>query len=347
MTPGRTRRAGRSGRPRLVVLRALGLGDLLTAVPALRALARAHPDHERLLVAPQVLSPLVALVRSGAEPAVHAVIDHQGLAPLPPAARDADVAVNLHGRGPQSHRVLRAATPARLIAFAHPQAHADPGAPRWRAGEHEVDRWCRMLTAHGIPADPAELGLPGPALPPALAWTAGATVIHPGAASVSRRWPPGRWGEVARHERSAGRTVLVTGGPGERRLAEDVAELAQLPEDVVLAGRTNLYELAAVIGAASRVACGDTGVSHLATAFGTPSVTLFGPVPPQEWGPPAAAGAGDPRPRRHVALSAAEPGERGDPHADVPDPALLRLRPRDVLAALSKLPGRTAGLSGP
>ena len=41
---------------RLVVLRALGLGDLLTAVPALRGLARAFPDHERVLLAPAAAS---------------------------------------------------------------------------------------------------------------------------------------------------------------------------------------------------------------------------------------------------------------------------------------------------
>ncbi len=325
-----------------MVLRALGLGDLLTAVPALRGLARAHPDHERLLVAPQVLSPLVALVQSGADPAVHAVLDHQGLAPLPPAARDADVAVNLHGRGPQSHRALLAAAPGRLLAFRHPDAHPDPEAPAWRAGEHEVDRWCRMLATHGIRADPDDLRLPAPALPAALAWTAGATVIHPGAASASRRWPAGRWARVARAERAAGRAVVVTGGPGEHGLAQDVAGLAGLGEDAVLAGRTDLRELAAVVGAAGRVACGDTGVSHLATAFGTPSVTLFGPVPPAEWGPPAPPRAFGARTERHVALWAARRGERGDPHAGVPDPALLRLEPGDVLAALGRLPEPTA-----
>ena len=64
---------------RLVVLRALGLGDLLTAVPALRALARAFPDHERVLLAPAELRPLVALMGD----AVHVVIDTAGAQRLP------------------------------------------------------------------------------------------------------------------------------------------------------------------------------------------------------------------------------------------------------------------------
>jgi len=331
------------------VLRALGLGDFLTAVPALRGIARAFPDHERVLLAPRVLAPLVELVRADELPVVDALVDHQGLAPLPPAAREADVAVNLHGRGPQSHRILQATSPGRLLAFAHPRVHPGSGAPVWRPREHEVERWCRMLTGHGIPADPRDLTLPAPRLPAALAWTGGATVIHPGAASVARRWPAGRWAQVARAEAAAGHTVVVTGGPGERELAEDVAGLARLPQDAVLAGRTDLRELAAVIGAAARVACGDTGVSHMATAFATPSVTLFGPVPPEEWGPPAPSApepaGGERRWRRHVALSAAESDERGDPHAGSPDPALLRLDPREVIVALAGLPEQEDGMS--
>ncbi len=55
----------------------------------------------------------------------------------------------------------------------------------------------------------------------------------------------------------------------------------------MLAGRTDLVELAAAVAAAGRVVCGDTGVAHLATALGTPSVVLFGPTSPARWGPPA------------------------------------------------------------
>ncbi|WP_449062773.1 glycosyltransferase family 9 protein, partial [Planomonospora algeriensis] len=66
---------------------------------------------------------------------------------------------------------------------------------------------------------------------------------------------------------------------------------------------------------------------HLASAFATPSVVLFGPVPPALWGPPP----GGP----HTALWA---GSRGDPHGERPDPGLLRIEVPQVLdAALDRL----------
>ena len=57
VTPAGLRSAPDPSRPAVVVLRALGLGDLLTAVPALGALADAFPRHPRLLAAPAVLAP--------------------------------------------------------------------------------------------------------------------------------------------------------------------------------------------------------------------------------------------------------------------------------------------------
>jgi ADP-heptose:LPS heptosyltransferase len=122
--------------------------------------------------------------------------------------------------------------------------------------------------------------------------------------------------------------VVVTGGPAERRLALRVAAEAGLHEEDVLAGRTDLAGLARVIAEADRVVCGDTGVGHLATALGTPSVVLFGPVPPSRWGPPP----GDPA---HRALWA---GGTGDPHADRVDPGLLRIGVDRVLEELDALP---------
>lgn len=299
-------------RGRTVVLRALGLGDLLAAVPALRAIRRARPEDAILLATPAVLEPLA--LRSGA---VDAVVDTAPLAPLDERLHRADLAVNLHGRGPESTGLLRAAGPSRLVAFGEEIP--------WRAGEHERRRWCRLVsTALGADAHPDDVRLGAAGLPPSPA--PDALVLHPGAASGARRWPPERFAAVARRWREARGEVVVTGGPDEVDLARRVATLADLPDDAVLAGRTDLETLAALVAAAQAVVCGDTGVAHLASAFATPSVVLFGPTPPDEWGPPA----GGP----HLALHR---GGRGDPHGAAPDPALLRIAVDEVLDALRRV----------
>ncbi|HZR15120.1 MAG TPA: glycosyltransferase family 9 protein [Acidimicrobiia bacterium] len=313
----------RDFRPVLLVLRALGVGDLLTAVPALRALADAFPGYRRVLAAPARLRPLAEM--SGA---VEDVLDTAELRPVV-VDRPPVVAVNLHGRGPQSHRIVLATRPERMLAFAHRDVGCTRGHPRWRRDEHEVARWCRLLSEEGVPADPARLDVsppPGPVPERAR----GATVVHPGAADVARRWPVERFARVARAEARSGRTVLVTGGPSEVGLAEEVAARAGLPDDSVLAGRTDLARLARVVAVAGRLVSGDTGIAHLATALRTPSVVLFGPTSPAAWGPP--------RDRAwHRVLWA---GRTDDPHGTRPDPGLLEISVSDVLAALDGLPGR-------
>jgi ADP-heptose:LPS heptosyltransferase len=311
----------------VVVLRALGLGDLLTAVPGLRALARAFGDHELVLAAPAGLAPLLGLIEADGRPAVDRLVSTSELEPLRPDLHEADVGVNLHGRGPQSHRILLAARPQRQVWFRHPSVPQSVGGPRWYGGEHEVKRWCRMLTEQGIPADPRELELTTPPDSELSDRVRGATIIHPGAAHPARRWPPERFAQVARAAAADDRRVLLTGSAAERELAEAVAAGAGLARDSVLAGRTNLLELAAIVAGAGRVVCGDTGVGHLATAFGTPSVLLFGPTPPGEWGPPAERG-------QHRVLWA---GRTGNPHGNRPDPGLLSITAGDVVQALDGL----------
>jgi ADP-heptose:LPS heptosyltransferase len=301
--------------PRLVVLRALGLGDFLTAVPALRALASAFPEHRRLLLAPAWLRPLAALL----DGAVDEIVDVEGRtavpARLPLVAHRADIAVNLHGRGPESTALLRATSPGRLIAFGEHGVE-------WRAGEHEVARWCRLLVESGIPADPAALDL----AVPSGTERHGATVLHPGAAAPARQWPVDRWAAVARAERAAGRDVVVSAGPGEENAARAVASAAGLPAGAVRADG-DIGALARLVAGAGRVACADTGVAHLATALRVPSVVLFGPTPPAEWGPPPE------RPSHRVLWA----GRRGDPNGAEPDPGLLAIEPAAVSAELAAL----------
>ncbi|MGC5019597.1 glycosyltransferase family 9 protein [Micromonospora sp. DT47] len=300
----------------ILVLRALGVGDLATAVPALRALRAAYPDRELALAAPAWLGPLVDLVGG-----VDRLLPTDGLGaprwPPPP------VAVNLHGRGPQSHRLLAGA--GRLLAFRCPQAgHLD--GPDWRDEEHEVDRWCRLLGWYGVPADRADLALRRPA----PGWMpAGGTVVHPGTKIPEKRWPVERFAALARELTGRGHRVVVTGSADERELAGRVAAGAGLPGTAVLAGGTDLGELAALVSGARLVVSGDTGVGHLATGYGVPSVLLFGPVPPSRWGPPAD------RPRHRVLWA----GDRYRPASSRigTHPTLAALSVDEVLAAVDEV----------
>ncbi|GGL03701.1 glycosyl transferase [Sphaerisporangium melleum] len=344
-------------RPVVLVLRGLALGDLLTAVPALRGLRRAYPGHRLVLAAPAALAGLLPSIG-----AVDELLDVSGPGPLPadrPEVTCPDVAVNLHGRGPQSIAALSGTRPGRLLTHAHLEFPCLEGPP-WRQSMHEVHRWCELLGWYGIPADPADLALdpavlkPSPSLldlaAPGLA-TSGAAgltggpaagrgregagdagenrdvvVVHPGAGARARRWPPERFAEVAATLEQAGHRVVVTGNAAERPLASRVGVLAGLPPEQVLAGRTDLRSLARLVAGARLVVCGDTGVAHLATAFATPSVVLFGPVAPAQWGPPPTG--------RHVALWS---GGHGDPYGDRPDPGLMEIGVVSVLDAAASL----------
>ncbi|MGC4776009.1 glycosyltransferase family 9 protein [Micromonospora chalcea] len=275
----------------ILVLRALGVGDLVTAVPALRGLRAGLPGRELVLAAPDWLAPLAELTG-----AVDRVLPTTGPDRIAWTGPPPEVAVNLHGRGPQSHRALAAVRPGRLLAHRNPDA-GHPDGPAWDDDEHEVRRWCRLLHAYGLPADPGDLALRRPA---AGGVPAGLTLLHPGSKIPAKRWPARRFAGLARELTARGHRVAVTGSAGERALAERVARDGGLPPEAVLAGRTGLAELAALVAGARLVVSGDTGAAHLATGYGTASVVLFGPVPAAHWGPPAD------RPR-HRALGAIEP----------------------------------------
>ena len=317
---GPTQRRGGTPRPDLLVLRALKLGDLLVAVPALRGLRRAFPDHRIRYAAPAWLAPIVELV-GGIE-----LLDVAGIdVPLPVPAGLVDVAVNLHGRGPESVRRLEDLRPRRRIGhrYDRPDGPAWDG-PRWVDAVPERQRWTRMLAWHGIAADPDDLHLAPPAC---RSRRPGAVVVHPGAGSESRRWPVGRFAAVAAALVRAGHEVVLTGNADERPRALAVASAAGVDPDAVLAGRIGLAEMAALVADAAAVVSADTGAAHLASAYRRPSVVLFGPAPVHQWGPP---------PGPHRVLTD-ESARRGDVFADTPDPALLAVQVDDVLEALGDL----------
>lgn len=302
--------------PQLLVLRALKLGDLLVAVPAIHAIRRARPHHRLILAMPEWLRPVVELV-----PGVDALQPTPGLDELLPIpAGTIDTAVNLHGNGAESRAVIDALHANTVVA------HGGAG-PDWVDGMLERQRWVRLVDAHGMPGDADEVSIDVPAVP---APVPGAAVVHVGAFYGSRQWPVSRFAAVAEKLSEAGHTVVFTGSEAERERAEKVASRAGLPPGRVLAGRMALDEFAAQIAHAALVVSADTGAAHLASAYGIPSVVIFGPAPPEEWGPP---------PGPHIVLTDAS-ARRGETFSSVPDPALMAVSVEDVMAAVSDLPLR-------
>ena len=310
MSPGRPDADGA-----VLVLRALGLGDAVSGIAALRGVRRRWPDRELVLAAPAAIGRWLRDLAL-----VDAWLPCDGLAsPLAwPRGARGHVAVNLHGRGPQSHRLLQATLPDALVAFSSKESGFASG-PQWCEEEHEVRRWCRLVSSAGGPCGPDDLRLDRDD-------DDGMVVVHPGAGSASRRWPAPRWANVARALVDAGEEVVVTGGPTERELCRQVAAAAGARD---LAGRLTLPELAGLVARARLVLCGDTGVAHLATAYATRSVLLFGPTPPDRWGPAI-------DPQLHTVLWHGVPGGSGpgDPHAASIDPLLADISVDEVLAAV-------------
>jgi ADP-heptose:LPS heptosyltransferase len=303
----------------VLILRALGLGDFLTAVPAYRGLRQAFPDATITLAAPAALQPLARLTE-----AIDRLLPVIGLGELVTMSERAvmseppDVAVNLHGAGPESIRDLLATGASRLITHRHAQYPSVAG-PRWCEEMHEVERWTRLLNAEGIPADPTVLQLARPVQAPVVT---DAVIVHPGASAEARRWPVGRYADVARGLAAEGHLVVITGSAAERTRCLAVARSAQLSPRCVLAGVLDLAGLAGVVAAARLVISGDTGIAHLASAYQTPSVVLFGPTSPRRWGPPADG-----------PFTVIWRGVTGDPHSRWIHPALLEIGSHEVLAA--------------
>ncbi|MFD0363013.1 glycosyltransferase family 9 protein [Nocardia sp. GCM10030253] len=302
----------------VLVLQARGLGDLLTAVPALRALRRARPNDHIVLAAPQRLKPIVDLIAS-----VDAMLPTGELGALRWDGPQPGLAVNLHGPSAESIVTLTKTDPGRILTYRN-AAFPDLEGPEWQPDMHDVERWCHLLESDGITADRRNLGL----VPPVSTTShRDCVVVHVGAGAPARRWPPDRFAAVVRHLLVLGREVVLTGDETERDIALNVAARASLPTRRVLAGEQNLIELAATVAEAALVISGDTGVAHLATAFGTRTVLLFGPTPPR-WGGPPPHLLG-----RHAVLWA---GQIGDPDADTPDPGLLRIGVTEVINAVDK-----------
>jgi len=113
--------------------------------------------------------------------------------------------------------------------------------------------------------------------------------LHPGAGKCQNVWPADRFAAVAERAVAAGHGVLVMHGPADGpALTALKAALGQANSSgVVFAPLLEVAVCSALLARCGRFLGNDTGMMHVAGAVGTPTVALFGPTDPALWKPPS------------------------------------------------------------
>lgn len=291
---------------RIAVFRALQLGDLLCAIPALRTLRTACPASEITLIG-------LPWARSFAERFSHYIdrfMEFPGFPGLPEQPWNAlrfarflaavrgknfDLVLQMHGSGPIVNPLAAWFGSRQTAGFFLPKKQRPPS--EWfmpfPGHEPEIRQHLRLMEFLGFPACGDALEFPlfdrdheeFRALCRRTGLQPGNYVcVHPGAQLPSRRWPTLRFAAVAEALATWNLQTVLTGIESEKILTRAVSR--HMRSSVIdLAGQTSLGGMATVIAHARLLIANDTGVSHLAAALRVPSVIIASGSDVGRWAP--------------------------------------------------------------
>jgi ADP-heptose:LPS heptosyltransferase len=243
------------------------LGDVLLAIPALRAL-RAGGARLTLAAQPRIAALIAALGEAEAAQdfdalGLDALFAGQGDARLPAVdrlvcwfgARDPDFARRLSARVPNA--IVAPSTSPEREVWEHLLSSVGGRAERRPAGVSDdlIARGHAALAAAGVPP-----------------WRR-MVVVHPGAGSPAKRWPIAAFvAALAPLTARRDLDIVVHEGPAD---AEPVTQLVARVPSARHLRQPDLLALAGVLARCAAYIGNDSGVSHLATTVGAPSLALF------------------------------------------------------------------------
>lgn len=303
---------------RVAIFRALQLGDLLCAVPAIRSLRRLWPGSELTLIGLPWARDLASRFSSD----IDAFLEFPGFPGLPeqepdlerlPAffasaqRRPFDLIIQMHGSGNLVNSICALMAPRHLAGYYVPGEYCpDPARFIPYPGDrHEIVRHLLLARSLGAETDDDALEFPlydrdfhelGRCARAHRLRAGRYVCIHAGARFPSRRWLPERFAAVGDYLAGLGFDIVLTGSADERDVVAGVAaRMRTAPID--MCGQTTLGTLGALLARAALVVTNDTGTSHLAAAVRVPSVVVVLGSDEARWAPRDS--------RRHRRLSVA------------------------------------------
>ncbi|HEX6799862.1 MAG TPA: glycosyltransferase family 9 protein [Ktedonobacterales bacterium] len=274
---------------RIAILRALQLGDLLLAVPALRSIRDRFPRAEITLIGLPWAQDFARRFSRYVNRFI-AFPGYPGIAEAPYApARTAhffseqracgyDLAIQMHGNGAASNgfcRELGARLSVGYYGDEKPEGLAI--AAPYPEGAHEIARnlglacllgaTC-LTTALEFPLRPADTVEAARLLRPIASLPRPWIGLHAGARAPSRRWPAERFAAVAATlTRCEGATIILTGGSDEVETARAVAALMEVATQHAPEGEAGLATTALEDAEwSAREATGEAGLAATASA---------------------------------------------------------------------------------
>jgi ADP-heptose:LPS heptosyltransferase len=292
----------------VVVFRALQVGDMLCAVPALRALRAALPQAHITLVG----LPWAQQFAARYSRYLDDFLAFPGHPSLPEAqirderavdvfyetvrARKFALALQLHGSGQLSNPVVRAFGAAINAGYAPADGPECDGVHYFPYPDAGLEPLRLLALVHLLGAPEADPHLEFPLTPAdwqelhASGVDAGLVpgryaCIHAGASSRDKCWPPQCFAEIAdRLAEEFGLTIVFTGSGKETALAEEVMAHMRMPA-INAAAPISIGAMAALMSRARLLVCNDTSVSHIAAGFGLKSVVVFSQADMKRWAP--------------------------------------------------------------
>ena len=289
---------------KIVIFRALQLGDILCSIPGIRALRHAYPDAQITLIG-------LPWAKSFTERFSHlfdGFISFAGYPGLPeqPFKPEAftqmlisiqqekfDLAIQMQGNGSIINPMMELFG-ARYTAGFSIAGHYAPNnglfMPYPNHG-HEIERHIALMEFLGIPSQGTDLEFP--LLPEDEEKLTSLNLgiepkkyicVHPGSRGSWRQWPVEHFAALADYCADQGYEVVITGTKEEAGIIDEVIS-HMCHKAINTAGLTSVGAVALLIKNSAMLISNCTGVSHIASAFKTPSIVLSMDGEPERWGP--------------------------------------------------------------
>ena len=284
---------------RIGIFRTRHLGDMLCAVPALRALRTACPEARITVIGLPWAHELIARYRHyvddflafpGRPQLPETNVGYAAYARFREAfPKDFDWLIQLHGDGRVTNAIVGQWPAQRMAGFARGGGRCNRFFLPYPSG-HEIDRFL-ALVRYLAGDSPADLWLPLRAedcarlketAPFSDLFDALYVVVHPGSRNPQRRLAPAFFTQAVAWLASKVRVVL-TGGREERDRNAHIAQNTTCAINAV--GMTSLVDLGVLIARARCIVTNDSGSAHLAAALGTPSLVAVSASDPARWAP--------------------------------------------------------------